>query len=273
MTSSRPSTGSVTTPPASRCERLLVDLDVTVYAAFGAGIISFLSPCVLPLVPAYVSLVTGLEVSRLEEGGRADLARISRETGLFVLGFGTVFVILGLGATTLGSIVVDNQGALIRASGLMVLAMGLFVMGSLYLQAPWLYQEARFHPDMSRFGPFAAPVAGIAFGFGWTPCVGPVLTSVLAVAAADGQAGRGALLLAVYAAGLGLPFLLTGLAFGRATRLMRALNRHSRGVTFASALALALFGVLLTLDRLPWLTVQLQSFARRVGIDWIVTLG
>jgi len=247
--------------------------DVTLLAAFGAGIVSFLSPCVLPIIPAYMSLVTGLEIAELEEGGRANLARIGRETGLFILGFGTVFVLLGLSATALGSAVVDNQGVLIRASGLVVLSMALFVMGSLYLQAPWLYREARFQPDLARYGPFAAPVAGVAFGFGWTPCIGPVLTSVLAVAAADGRAGRGALLLAIYAAGLGVPFLVTGLAFGRARPLMRALHEHLRTVTFVSALALAFFGVLLTLDRLPWLTIQIQSLARAVGMEWVVSLG
>ena len=246
---------------------------VTLFAAFGAGVVSFLSPCVLPIIPAYVSLVTGLEISELEEAGRANLVRISRDTGLFVLGFGTVFVLLGLGATAIGSAVVDNQGVLIRASGIVVLAMSLFVMGSLYLQAPWLYREARFSPDLSRYGPFAAPVAGVAFGFGWTPCIGPVLTSVLVVAAADGRAARGALLLTVYAAGLGVPFLMTGLAFGRATRLLRALHRHLRAVTFCSALALAFYGVLLTLDRLPWLTVQIQSLARLAGLERLVTLG
>ena len=247
--------------------------DVTLFAAFGAGVISFLSPCVLPIIPAYLSLVTGLEVADLEEGSRAHLGRIVTNTLLFVAGFGTVFVLLGMGATTVGSAISDNQGVLIRASGVLVLGMALFVLGSLYLQAPWLYREARFQPDLARYGPLASPVAGVAFGFGWTPCIGPVLTSVLAVAAADGRTSRGALLLAIYAAGLGVPFVATGLLFGRATPLLRRLHRHLRLVTMLSALALAFFGVLLTLDRLPWLTVQIQSAARAVGLDWLVELG
>ncbi|MFQ5556143.1 MAG: cytochrome c biogenesis CcdA family protein [Acidimicrobiales bacterium] len=247
--------------------------DVTLIAAFGAGLISFLSPCVLPIIPAYLSLVTGLEISDLEEGGRANLPRIARDTSLFVLGFGSVFVLLGLGATSVGSLLLDKQALLIRGSGVVVLSMALFVLGSLYLQAPWLYREARLHPDLSRYGPMAAPVAGVAFGFGWTPCIGPVLTSVLAVAAADGRAGRGALLLAIYAAGLGLPFLVTGLAFGRSTLILTHMKRHLRGVTLFSAAAMAFFGVLLTLDRLRWLTTQIQTLARAVGLDWLVTLG
>ena len=247
--------------------------DVTLYAAFGAGVISFLSPCVLPIIPGYLSLVTGLDISELESEGRAHLGRIAAHTGLFIVGFSAVFIALGLGATSIGNALVQNQGILTRASGVLVLSMALFVLGSLYLQAPWLYREARFHPQLSQYGPFAAPVAGVAFGFGWTPCVGPVLTSVLALAAADGRAGRGALLLAVYSAGLGLPFLLTGLAFGRATRALGFVKRHMRGVTLVSALSLAFFGALLTLDRLTWATAQIQRGARSVGLDFLVELG
>lgn len=246
---------------------------VTLYAAFGAGLISFLSPCVLPIIPGYLSLVTGLDVAELEEPGRGNTGRIALHTGLFVGGFSTVFILLGLGATSLGNLLVDHQGVLTRTSGVLVLSMALFVLGSMYLQAPWLYREARFHPQLSQYGPFAAPVAGVAFGFGWTPCVGPVLTSVLAIAAADGRASRGALLLAVYSAGLGLPFLLTGLAFGRATRALGFIKRHMRAMTFVSALFLAFFGALLAVDRLSWMTIQIQRLARSVGLDFLVELG
>ena len=247
--------------------------DVTLYAAFGAGLISFLSPCVLPIIPGYLSLVTGLEISELESDARAHLGRITVHTGMFVAGFSAVFILLGLGATSVGGALLDNQGVLTRVSGVLVLSMALFVLGSLYLHAPWLYREARFHPRMSRYGPFAAPVAGVAFGFGWTPCIGPVLTSVLAVAAADGRASRGALLLAIYSAGLGLPFLAAGLALGRATRALTVVKGHMRGITLFSALSLAFFGGVLTLDRLTWITVQIQEFFRSIGLDFLVELG
>lgn len=246
---------------------------VTLYAAFGAGLISFLSPCVLPIIPGYLSLVTGLDIGELEEESRRNTGRIVIHTSLFVGGFSAVFVLLGLGATFLGGALVDNQGVLTRLSGLLVLSMALFVLGSMYLQAPWLYREARFHPQLSQYGPFAAPVAGVAFGFGWTPCVGPVLTSVLAIAAADGRASRGALLLAIYSAGLGVPFLMTGLAFGRATRALGFIKRHMKAMTLASALFLAFFGGLLALDRLSWMTIQIQRLARTVGLDFLVELG
>lgn len=247
--------------------------NVTLVAAFGAGLISFASPCVLPIIPGYLSLVTGLEANELEARDRAATVRVVTTTGLFVAGFGSVFVLLGLGATQVGTVLLDNQRVLTQLSGVLLLSMALFLLGSLYLQAPWLYQEARFHPELSRYGPFAAPVAGVAFGFGWTPCIGPVLTSVLAVAASDGRASRGALLLAIYTLGLGIPFLISGLAFTRATSAIVAMRRHLRAVTWFSALSLAFFGALLTLDRLSWLTIQIQRLARTVGLEFLVELG
>lgn len=245
---------------------------VTLFAAFGGGLISFLSPCVLPIVPAYLSIITGLEVGEVREG-TGHLRRIARDTALFISGFSAVFILLGLSATAIGSALFDNQGTITRISGLVVLAMALFVLGSLFLRAPWLYQEKRFQPDLSRFGPFAAPIAGAAFGFGWTPCIGPVLTSILAIAAAEGNVGRGALLLAVYSAGLGVPFMATGLAFGRLTGAFGWVKRHFTGITIASAGSLAVFGLILALDRLVWVTTQLQLALDSVGLDILVELG
>ncbi len=249
-----------------------MNTSVTFVAAFGGGLISFLSPCVLPIVPAYLSIITGLDIGDSTER-HTHLGRIARDTTLFIAGFSTVFVLLGLSATTIGSALFDNQVIITRISGLLVLSMALFVLGSLVVQAPWLYGEKRFHPDLSRFGPFAAPVAGVAFGFGWTPCIGPVLTSILAIAATQSGPGRGAALLAVYSAGLGIPFLVTGLAFGRLTGTFGWVKRHFTGITIASAGSMAIFGVLLTLDRLVWVTTQLQNALTSVGLEQFVELG
>jgi cytochrome c-type biogenesis protein len=133
-------------------------------AAFGGGVISFLSPCVLPIVPAYLSVITGLDVTEATGGSRRHLARVARDTSLFIAGFSTVFILLGLSATTLGHALFTNHVLITRISGLAVLAMALFVAGSLALRAPWPYAEHRFHPSPSRFGPIAAP--GVASGFG-----------------------------------------------------------------------------------------------------------
>jgi cytochrome c-type biogenesis protein len=246
---------------------------VTVLAAFGGGLVSFLSPCVLPIVPAYLSLITGLDVAEVRQGDRRHLPRIAWHTGLFIAGFSAVFVLLGLTATALGQVAVRNQSLVTRLSGLLILAMALYVLGSLVLRAPGLYQERRFHPDLSRFGPFAAPVAGVAFGFGWAPCIGPVLTSVLALAATQDGVGRAAGLLTAYSAGLGLPFLATGLAFGRLAGTLGFVKRHSTAITASSAVALGAFGLLLAFDRLVWLTNRLQEGLTAIGLGGLLKLG
>jgi cytochrome c-type biogenesis protein len=246
---------------------------VSYLAAFGGGVVSFASPCVLPIVPAYLSVITGLDVAEVRSGPRHHLGRITRDTSLFVAGFSAVFILLGLSATAIGQALFRNHLLLTRLSGVAVLAMALFLVGSLALRAPWMYGEARFHPSPSRFGPLAAPVAGAAFGFGWTPCIGPILASVLAIAATQGRALEGATLLACYSLGLGLPFLVTGLAFGRLAGAFDWVRRHFTTLTFSSALVLAGFGILLALDRLTWVTTQLQTALQAVGLGRLVSLG
>lgn len=246
---------------------------VTYLVAFGGGVVSFLSPCVLPIVPAYLSVITGLDITKTRDGTRHQMVRVARDTGLFIVGFSVVFILLGLSATTVGRTVFRNQLVLTRVSGLVVLAMALFLIGSLIVRAPWLYRERRFHPDLSRFGPFAAPVAGAAFGFGWTPCIGPVLSSVLAVAATRGDPARGATLLGFYSAGLGIPFMVTGLAFARVSGGFSWVKRHFTAITMASAVSLAFFGILLTSNRLVWVTSRLQQALDAVGLERLVNLG
>lgn len=240
--------------------------------AAAAGFISFASPCVLPIVPGFLSVITGLDLSSADQR-RGQSLSIARDTGLFVLGFSAVFIALGLTATTAGAALFRNQAMLTRVSGAVVLAMALYLLGWLVAKSPWLYQEKRFHPRLARFGPFAAPVAGVAFGFGWTPCIGPILTSVLAVAATRGRASEGATLLAAYSAGLGVPFLVTALAFGRLTGVFGWFRQHLRGLTMASATSLVVFGVLLLFNQLTWVTAQLQTALQSVGLEELIFLG
>jgi len=250
--------------------------NVSYLVAFGGGIVSFASPCVLPVVPAYLSMVTGLDLAELESGEKRHLTKIARDTGLFILGFGIVFVLLGISATAVGAALVRNHVLLTRISGAVVLAMSLLLAGSIVIRSPRLaplYGEARFHPDASRFGPFAAPIAGAAFGFGWTPCLGPVLSSVLAVALSDRGLGNGALLLAVYALGLGVPFLVVGCGLGFFAGVLRVVRRHVRVITLSSSILLALFGVLLILNRLTSVTSVLESWMRDLGLGRLVNLG
>jgi len=248
--------------------------EVGYVVAFGGGVASFVSPCVLPVVPAYLSMVTGIDLAGGEAAGqRPPSWRVARDTGLFILGFGAVFVALGMVATALGAAALRNRVLITEISGGVVIAMALYLAGSLFLPLPALYGEARFAPRRARLGPFAAPLAGAAFGFGWTPCIGPVLASVLAVAATERGVGRGAVLLGVYALGLGVPFLVVGLGLARLTSPLRLLRRYSVVVVAASAALLALFGVLLVMNRVSLVTSELETALRAIGLGRLVTIG
>ncbi len=242
-------------------------------AAFGGGIVSFLSPCVLPLVPAYLSVVSGLDTKEITSGEPKDLRRIALSTVLFIAGFSAVFVALGLSASALGRAIFSQHTLITRISGVFLIAMAVFLVSSVFLKLPWLYQEKRFHPRLANLGHFAAPVAGMAFGFGWTPCIGPILGSVLTLASIQGQAAQGALLLATYSLGLGVPFLITGLAFAKVAGALAWIKQHFTVITTASAAILGVFGILLTLNDFTWVTAHLQSYATAVGLGSLNNVG
>lgn len=228
-------------------------------AAFVAGVVSFASPCVLPLVPAYLSVITGLSPSQVRNEGR--LGKVVVTAGGFIAGFTAVFVSLGLAATGIGHLLLSNRLLLERIAGLVVLAMALFLGGSLVVSSPWMYQEKRWHPHLDRFGRLAAPVAGVAFGLGWTPCIGPLLASVLMFAAASGHELRGAELLAAYSAGLAVPFMALAVAFDRLAGGVEFMKRHFVPITALSAVILGLFGTLLALGQLQVVTTAARSLA------------
>ncbi len=241
--------------------------------AFGAGVISFLSPCVLPIVPGYLSLVSGLTLGEIETARAKTLRRIALTTVLFVAGFTTVFVILGLATTAASQALFDNQTLLTRISGVLVLLMAFYLAGSQFLSTASLYREFRFHPHLERFGLAAAPIAGVAFGLAWTPCIGPILGTVLGFAAQGQDLLRAALLLFFYSLGLGLSFLAVGLAFGRFAAPLRWVRKHSRALTFISAGVLGVFGVILITDQLPMVTARLSEWMDALGLRGVVEIG
>jgi cytochrome c-type biogenesis protein len=250
------------------------DVDALAYlAAFGGGVVSFLSPCVLPLVPGYVSMVTGLDIATLQDDSRGNVRRIVATTALFVFGFAAVFVALGLSASAFGQLLRDHQSLLTRISGTVMLAMGLFLLGSMFLRAPWLYQERRFAPQLGRFGTAAPVVAGAAFGFGWSPCIGPILGSILGIAATQDRVVAGATLLIAYSLGLGVPFLMTGLLLGRLGGTFGWVKRHFPLIVGTAAAVLCLFGVLLMFDQLPRVSAELQRWLTDANLEWLVELG
>jgi cytochrome c-type biogenesis protein len=245
--------------------------NINILYAFGGGIVSILSPCVLPMVPGYLSLVTGLTVTELQGGERRHMVRIAYMTAYFALGFTAVFTILGLAATSLGQAAFENQKTLTRVSGLIVFAMALYLAGSQLLTAPRFYPEMRFAMS-DRFGMFTAPIAGAAFAFGWSPCLGPVIAAVFGVAAT--QTGvRSIALLVAYSLGMGVSFLLVGLAFGRWATPLNFIKRHMKTLTLASAALLAVFGLLLMFNRLWWLTAELTKLLDDLGLSELVELG
>ena len=230
-----------------------------------AGFVAFLSPCVLPLVPGYLSMVTGLDVATLSSDVAGNRRRVVVTTAMFVGGFGLVYVPFGVAAGSLGGFLRTHQHQLTRASGVMVLMFAAFMLASVVAKAPWMYKEMRFHPRLGPLGKAAPVVLGAAFAFGWTPCTGPVMGSILTIGA-NGRAWTGGTLLATYTLGLGIPFLVTGLLFGRAARLFGVLRRHGRAITIISALVLAGFGWLLITDQLATLNSHLSNFLDDHGL-------
>jgi len=254
---------------------LAIDVDVSVLgvlAAFGGGVISFLSPCVLPIVPGYLSLVTGLSVSEIEDRDPRHIRTIVVDTSVFVAGFTVVFVMWGLAATFIGSWLVRNQDAMTRISGGVMILLALYLAGSQVLTMPSVYRELRWHPHLEVFGPFAAFAAGAAFAFGWTPCIGPILGSVLSIASTKDTAG-GAVLLAAYSLGLGASFLAVGLLLGNLAGPLKWVKQHSRAITFVSAAVLFAFGVVLLSNSLPQVTARLEDVLDALGLHRIVTIG
>ena len=222
--------------------------------SFGAGVVSFLSPCVLPLVPGYVSYVAGDTLTESgEPAGRLAALRLSLS---FVLGFSTVFVILGASATSIGQLLLSYRYEANLLGGAVLILFGLFMMGLANLT--WLQREFRLHPRLKGGQPAAAYLIGIAFAFGWTPCIGPILAGVLAMAATAETVSRGVLLLAFYSAGLAIPFLLTALGINQFLRFYQRFRRHLHAVEVGSGALLLAVGYLIFFNRLTWLSGKLS---------------
>lgn len=233
--------------------------------AFGAGMLSFLSPCVLPLVPGYVSMVSGLSAADLESANRKDLKPVLVGVASFVLGFTIVFVALGATVSALGQLLAHNERTFEIASGVVIGLLGLWLAG---IGTPALFnRERRFHPLPSKLGPWAPLVMGMAFAFGWTPCIGPVLGGVLTLSAARATLGSGVVLLIAYSLGLGVPFIATGLAFGRLTSVMARVRRRLWLVDLIAGIGLMIFGVLLVTDQLHWLSSVVADVLRHLGLE------
>lgn len=242
--------------------------DASLVAAVFAGAASFLSPCVLPLLPGYVSLMSGYDMAELAEGS-VSMRRVVGRTGLFVLGFTLVFIALGATATSISSLL--NQSIFTRIAGWVIILMGMFIAVTAVWTPSWLLplmKDRRFESSRAtRLGSFGPPIMGAAFAFGWTPCIGPFLASALLLGANTETVGQGMLVLAFYSIGLGIPFLLTSLLLAKAFSAFDWVKRYLTQITVVSGLLLAFFGVLLVTGRITELSAWFADLLTRLGLE------
>jgi cytochrome c-type biogenesis protein len=236
---------------------------VGMFAALAAGVVSFLSPCVLPLVPGYLSAVSGVSASELESAG---WRRVLGPSLLFVASFSTIFIVLGLTATGLGSTLNDHEELLTKIAAALIVAMGVFFVASLFIVR--LNREWHVEALLERAGKGGPIVAGAAFAIAWTPCIGPTLGAILTAASLTDSAARGALLLAVYSAGLAIPFLLTAVAFSRMTTAFAVVKRHYQLIVATGGVILIAMGVLIWTDQLTELNSEAQRLLIEIGLDF-----
>ena len=226
--------------------------EVTYAAALGAGLLSFLSPCVLPLVPPYLTFIAGTTIEELSAEGESAARRDVALAGLlFVLGFSTVFVTLGATASVFGQLIRQYSDYLSLLAGVAIIVMGLHFLGA--FRIGMLYREKRVEVA-KPFGPWGAYVMGLAFAFGWTPCIGPILAAILTVAGSEDTVFKGAALLAAYSAGLGVPFLAAALAVEPFFRFIKRFSQHFGKVE-------KIVGVLLIVTGVAFLTGSIQTMS------------
>jgi cytochrome c-type biogenesis protein len=236
---------------------------VGILAALAAGVVSFLSPCVLPLVPGYLSAVSGVSAAELEHAG---WRRVLGPSLLFVASFSAIFIVLGLTATGLGSALNEHEELLTKISAALIIGLGALFIAALFV--PRLNREWHVESLLERAGKGGPIIAGAAFAIAWTPCIGPTLGAILTAASLTDSAGRGALLLGVYSAGLAIPFLLTAIAFTRMTTAFTVVKRHYQAIVATGGAILIAMGVLIWTGELTQLNVEAQRLLSNLGLDF-----
>jgi len=223
--------------------------NIGIFTVFAAGLISFVSPCVLPLVPAYISYIAGRSMSDRPAGGMVGIRLPTlRLSSCFVLGFSTVFILLGASATALGQMLLAYRYELNIVGGAIVIIFGLLTLG--FAQPAWLQRDLRFHIQIPGGRVVSAYVLGLAFAFGWTPCIGPILGAILTVNVASTTVPEGIALLAIYSVGLGVPFLVTAIFAEKAGKGLKAFGRTGRYLQFAAGSVMVLMGIAMITGRL-----------------------
>ena len=237
--------------------------NVSLLAAFGAGLLSFISPCVLPLIPGYLSYISGLSLDEMRGTGVPEISpavrsRVIWSSLAFIIGFSIVFVALGASASAIGQFLMSRLTILGRIAGAIIILFGLHTMG--LLRIDWLYQEKRVQTNRRPAGFVGAMLVGVAFAFGWTPCIGPILAGILAVAAAQDTIGQGVRLLLAYSLGLAVPFFATALAINRFFAAFARIRRHYHFVELTSGALLVIIGILIATNRFTVIARTLQPY-------------
>jgi cytochrome c-type biogenesis protein len=236
--------------------------NVTLLAAFAAGFLSFVSPCVLPLIPGYISFISGASMEEMR--GSGDVApsttrlQIFLTSLAFVIGFSIVFVALGASATAVGKFMFARLPLLSKIAGGVLIVFGLHTMGVFRLA--FLETEKRVHAQRKPAGPLGAMLVGVAFAFGWTPCIGPILGGILAIAGSKNSVWEGVVLLAVYSLGLGIPFLITSLAINQFFAAVKRIRRYYHAIEVTSGALLVAIGVLIITGQMTIITRYLQPY-------------
>lgn len=242
--------------------------DISFYMAFGAGLISFLSPCVLPLVPGYISFISGVSFAdiREKEGSLPFLSKEKRDilysSIFFIVGFSLVFILLGATATWIGTFISSRISILTKLAGLVIIFFGIYMMG--LIRPRILFKEARFQIKDRRFGYVGAVLIGAAFAFGWTPCIGPILGGILTYAGTLEKVNQGVFLLLMYSLGLGIPFLLTAIGINQFWRFFNRIKKYMRLLEVTSGVIMVILGLMIFTNKLiliPGLLPFLNKFA------------
>lgn len=246
----------------------MFEVSVTYIGALLAGFLSFVSPCVLPLIPGYLSFISGLSFDQLTDSSRRkeNLGIVGINALLFVLGFSTIFILLGASATFVGDWLRENIRIFNKVAGVILVLFGLHVMGIFKIKA--LNYEKRFHSGRRKFGVLGSFIIGLAFAFGWTPCIGPILGAILTLAANEESVFRGIILLSFYSAGLGIPFIVFALLFNLFVGFSGFFKRHFHTVEIISGVLLIVVGILIFFDMLQIISVYLLEwfpFLQNVG--------
>jgi cytochrome c-type biogenesis protein len=245
---------------------VIADSTPSIGLAFAAGLASFVSPCVLPLVPGYLSTVCGLTPGELRNTHGVQLRAVVIRAGLFILTFSAIFILLGMTATGIGSALSDNRQTLEKVAGVAIIAMGALFLLALFV--PLLNRDWHVDALAQRAGSGGPLIAGAAFAIAWTPCVGPALASILGLAATQDSVAEGGGLLAVYSLGLAVPFLLTAVAFTRATTAFAWIRRHYAAINALAGVLLIAIGVLVFTGELFRLNIEAQQLLDDWGLNF-----